>query len=155
VTEFRDDEKPAPAGDAVSPLDIRRAAMDLLARREHSYRELTRKLSVRFDAVEMIRIQIDRLRDEQLQSDARFAESYLYSRAQRLYGPQRIRAELRERGVSDELVVAAFGATDIDWSANRAKLMLSKFGDKAPVDFKEKAKRLRFLQYRGFSTEID
>src|SRR5690606_5293459 len=136
-------------------LDIRRAAMDLLARREHSYRELTRKLSVRFDAVEMIRIQIDRLRDEQLQSDARFAESYLYSRAQRLYGPQRIRAELRERGVSDELVVAAFGATDIDWSANRAKLMLSKFGDKAPVDFKEKAKRLRFLQYRGFSTEID
>lgn len=129
--------------------------MDLLARREHSYRELLQKLTQRFDEPALIRSEVDRLRDENLQSDARFAESFLHSRAQRLYGPQRIRAELRERGIGDELIAATLAAADIDWSANQQKLLLNKFGAEPAVDFKDKAKRLRFLQYRGFSSAID
>lgn len=129
--------------------------MDLLARREHSYRELIQKLSLRFADAELIHQAVDRLRDERLQSDYRFAETYLYSRAQRLFGPQRIKAELRERGIADDIVATVFAEAEIDWAANQVKLLHTKFGEKAPVDFAEKAKRLRFLQYRGFSSGTD
>ncbi len=129
--------------------------MDLLARREHSYRELLQKLALRFAAADLVRAELDRLRDEKLQSDQRFAEAYLYSRAQRLYGPQRIKAELRERGVADDIVADVFAQSGIDWSENQRKLLLTKFGTKPAADFKEKAKRLRFLQYRGFSSSTD
>lgn len=127
--------------------------MDLLARREHSYQELQRKLCARFADTKLVRIEIDRLRDERLQSDERFAEAYLHSRAQRLYGPLRIRIELRERGISDALIATTMQQNDIDWQANLQTLIGNKFGRAAPRDLKDKAKRLRFLQYRGFVGE--
>lgn len=136
--------------DQVSATDIRRAAMDLLARREHSKRELQQKLALRFSNRELIDSEIDRLITERLQSDARYAEAYLYSRAQRLYGPTRIKAELRERGIADEIIAAAFSTANIDWSANLRKLETNKFGPTPPANLHEKAKRVRFMQYRGF-----
>ena len=86
-------------------------------------------------------------------------EAYLHSRSQRLYGPQRIKAELRERGIADEIIAVVFAEADIDWYANKQQLLQNKFGaqsatDFSTIDFKERAKRLRFLQYRGFSTEF-
>lgn len=133
-----------------SATDIRRAAMDLLARREHSRRELQQKLMQRFPDNPLVECEIERLCDEHLQSDERFTEVYLHSRARRLYGPQRIKAELRERGIADTVIVKVFKQTAIDWYANRQTLELNKFGHKPPSDLKEKAKRMRFLQYRGF-----
>lgn len=138
--------------DEAHAIQIRRAAMDLLARREHSKRELQQKLALRFSPQDIIDHEVERLCAECLQSDARFAEIYLNSRAQRLYGPNRIKAELRERGIADEIIVTTFLNADIDWQANLQKLKIGKFGHLPPADFKEKAKRLRFIQYRGFST---
>jgi len=43
---------------------------------------------------------------EGLLSNARYAESFIHSRFQRGQGPQKIRAELRERGVDDALIEA-------------------------------------------------
>lgn len=136
--------------DAASPSDIRRAAMDLLARREHSRRELYQKLTLRFSNRALIDQEIERLCNERLQSDARYTEVYLHSRAQRLYGPGRIKAELRERGIADEIIAAAFHHADINWQENLRKLEIGKFGTEPPADVREKAKRVRFLQYRGF-----
>ena len=140
--------------DDVKPTDIRRAAMDLLARREHSKRELQQKLTLRFSNRDLINQAIEQLCEEHLQSDDRYAEAYLYSRAQRLYGPTRIRAEMRERGIADEIIAAAFLNADIDWQANLRKLETNKFGQKSPADLQEKAKRVRFLQYRGFGSVL-
>lgn len=127
--------------------------MDLLARREHSGRELTDKLAARFDAAALIRTELERLRAEGLQSDRRFAEAFLHSRAQRLYGPLRIKTELRERGVDENVIDEIVRAAAIDWHANLQKLLFDKFGLKPPADFRERAKRMRFLQYRGFEVE--
>jgi regulatory protein len=142
---------------AVTATDIRRAAMDLLARRDHSFRELVDKLAHRFgtatQTASLIQSEVERLRDERLQSDERFAEGYLHSRAQRLYGPLRIKAELRERGISDTVIAALLKASDIDWQQNLQRLADSRFGLRPAADFKEKAKRMRFLQYRGFHVE--
>lgn len=135
--------------EAVSATDVRRAAMDLLARREHSYRELFDKLVRRFGS-SLVEQELGRLKVESLQSDERFAEAYLHSRSQRLYGPLRIRMELRERGIADSVIASVIRESSIDWRANLEKLALERFGRKPAADFNERAKRMRFLQNRGF-----
>ncbi len=137
----------------INPADIRLAAMNLLARREHSVRELRNKLKRRFPDDGLIDEQIFRLTEQQLQSDARFAESYAHQRMSRGYGPLRLREELRERGVSEADVATVMEEMEIDWCAQAAEVLRKKFGALAPQDIKEKARRTRFMQYRGFAAD--
>lgn len=135
--------------------DIRRAAMDLLARREHGFQELCDKLARRFGSGPslgpLIRGEVERLREDGLQNDARFAEAYLHSRAQRLYGPMRIRLELRERRIAEEIIEHALTQAEVDWSKLVHELVWRKFGHKPPETIVERAKRQRFVAYRGFN----
>ncbi len=132
-------------------------AVGLLARREHSVKELAQKLSTRGAAHEVADSVIRRLIDERLQSDARYAELYLRQRMEKGYGPQRIKAELRERGVADGLIAAefrrAFEEDGVDWYRCAAAAYRKKYGERPIEDIKERAKRQRFMQYRGFDHE--
>lgn len=150
--DFHEDDAPE-AHPAVDPADVRFAAMNLLARREHSLSELRRKLRRRFPDGQLVETQLQRLADENLQSDERFAESYAYQRSGRGYGPARVRQEMRERGLTDKDVALAFDAADIDWFALAQETFRKKYGESAPADIKEKARRIRFMQYRGFSAD--
>lgn len=127
--------------------------MDLLARREHSRRELRDKLRRRFSDEALIEEHIERLAEEGLQSDERFAESFLRQRVGKGQGPLRISQELKQRGIEDALISLAFGAGQVDWPGCAADVLQRKFGPGAPADLKDKARRVRFLQYRGFSYE--
>ncbi len=84
----------------VNEASVRLAAMNLLARREHSRREMQRKLGRRFPP-ELLDTALNRLQEERLLCDSRFAECFLRQRAGRGFGPQRIRHELRERALKD------------------------------------------------------
>ncbi len=137
----------------ITPADVRLAAMNLLARREHSVRELRNKLKRRFTDDAMIDEQIARLTGQNLQSNLRFAESYARQRIGRGYGPVRVREELRERGASGLDVAAAMEELQVDWFAVASEVALKKFGALAPSDINEKARRVRFMRYRGFTTE--
>ncbi len=137
----------------INSADIRVAAMNLLARREHSVHELRTKLQRRFPASEKINEQLSRLIAQCLQSDVRFAQSYARQRISRGYGPIRLREELRERGVSDVDIAAAMDEMEIDWRALAEEVIHRKFRAHTPIDIKEKAKRARFMQYRGFLAE--
>lgn len=130
--------------------EIRHAAIALLAQREHSRRELTEKLSRRFSDTDTIAAQIDWLQQENLQSDARFAEQFVRSRVQRGHGPYRIKSELRQRGVEGAVIDSALAQNEIDWDARLAELIERKWGDTPATDIKELAKRSRYLQGRGF-----
>lgn len=138
---------------AVDPAAVRVAAMNLLARREHSLRELRDKLLRRFPDELVIQQQLARLAAEQLQSDARFAQSYIHHRSTKGYGPVRVKGELRERGVQEADIQAAMAAQDIDWCALAADVLRKKFGNSPAIELKEQAKRAQFMQYRGFTTE--
>ncbi|HEX5842944.1 MAG TPA: regulatory protein RecX, partial [Pseudomonas sp.] len=83
-----------------NPVAVRRAAMDLLARREHGRVELTRKLRNRGAADELIEAALDRLAEEGLLSEARYMEAFVGYRARAGYGPLRIREELTQRGLA-------------------------------------------------------
>ncbi|WP_297811554.1 recombination regulator RecX [uncultured Methylophaga sp.] len=126
-------------------------AVSYLARREHSALELRRKLDKSgFDTAD-IELVLSQLQQADLQSDERFAESYVRSRTGRGYGKTRIRMELQERGVADELIRDSLQQAEIDWFALAAEVRRKRFGEQNPEDFKSRAKQQRFLQYRGFS----
>ena len=138
-----------PAGQA-----IRCAAMDLLARREHSFKELTDKLSQRFSHQGLIAEELEKLRDEDLQSDQRFAEMFVRSRISKCHGPIRIKNELRARGVPERWVSHAIREEGADWADLIQCLSSKKYGEQEPVDARERSKRMRFFQYRGFSIDL-
>lgn len=138
---------------AIDPADIRLAAMNLLARREHSVWELRRKLRRRFSDDALLDEQLSRLTEQNLQSDMRFAESYLRQRIASGYGPVRLREELRERGVCRTDIAQIIDDIQIDWRAHAIKVMQSKFGELPSRDIKEEARRARFMQHRGFTAE--
>jgi regulatory protein len=136
-----------------SPASVRRAAMDLLARREHGRIELSRKLRSRGAPTELIEPALDRLAEEGLLSEARYLESFVRMRANAGYGPLRIREELTQRGLAREVIEQALRDSGFDWSAQLHEVWLRKFGE-LPGDQREKARQGRFLSYRGYPLEM-
>lgn len=128
-------------------------AVSLLANREHSAFELTRKLLTAGFDTEEITLTIEQLQQTNLQSDERFAEAYIRSRAERGYGSIRIKNELKERGVASDIITTSLQQADIDWFALAANVRSKRFGEQNPDEFKSRAKQQRFLQYRGFTHE--
>ena len=130
-------------------------ALRLLAMREHSEQQLYKKLAQReFDEIEICD-SIEQLKSENFLSDYRFAESYLRSRKLKLYGPVRIRLELKERGVAANIITTVMQQNDDDdsiedWFAIMQQAYDRKYGNSKAEDYNEKAKRCRYLQNRGF-----
>lgn len=132
---------------------IRLAAMDLLARREHSRSELATKLARRF-ADDDIPPVLDGLESEGLLSDYRFCESYTRMRTAAGFGPLRLRVELRQRGVADALIEQVLEELAPDWSQLLQGLNEKKYRGQDWADRREAARRARFFQQRGFPSEL-
>lgn len=131
----------------------RNQAMNWLARREHSQAEIRTKLAARDYADDAIDAAVRALVADGLISDERFAESFTAARVRKGQGPVRIRAELRQRGVASELIALQLEAAGIDWGRLAADVRQRRFGAEVPQEFSEKARQMRFLEYRGFSSE--
>lgn len=100
--------------------DDPRAAFDvglrLLARREHSRRELARKLEARRFTAQARRCALDALEAAGYLDEPRFAAMVTRHRCAAAYGPLRVRAELAQHGVADDVVDAAIATLDTrDW----------------------------------------
>ena len=135
--------------------DVRLAAMNLLARREHSFQELLTKLSQKFlkseyHPIVLIEEQLQRLQDESLQSDERFTEAFINSKKNSGKGPLAIRQQLQQKGLSPALIEMGLQAIEEEWFALAENAYEKKYSGKPIVDQKEKAKRMRFMQGRGF-----
>jgi regulatory protein len=92
---------------------------------------------------------LDKLRDQGLQSDQRFAQSYAEQRARNGHGPLKIKIELIQHGVSESLAETTMSALEVDWQDLARKAFEKKFPEPAK-DLNEKAKRQRFMRQRGF-----
>jgi regulatory protein len=128
------------------------AAIALLARRDLSSEELRGKLRMKaFDEAIAAAVVAD-LTQRGVVNDERYAQNYVAYHAGRGHGPVRIAAELRRRGLTAPVVDAAL-ASGTDWSALARQACCAKFGPVPPQSWAEKARRARFLQYRGFSSD--
>lgn len=122
--------------------------MDLLARREHSRLELERKLGARSFDAGLVADVLDELAAENLQSDERFAGSFVESRVARGQGPLRIRRELAERGIAT--AGDWLDGERYDWGSLARQARIRRFGAELPGDLKARSRQTRFLEYRGF-----
>ncbi len=127
--------------------------MDLLARREHTRKELIHKLTIRDFPEDVIESVVSRLTEENLQSDDRFAEAFVNMRRKKGQGPIRILNELQERGVSQALQEEYVDTRDSVWRETIKQVREKKFGSAVPEEYAQRAKQSRFLQYRGFTSD--
>lgn len=135
----------------MKPRSATEQAIGLLARREHSSAELQQKLQQAGHEPDKIHGALATLQQNGLQDDQRFAEAYIRSRLLRGYGELRIRQELKQKGVADDLANLSIQQAEIDWFALAAEVRRKRFGEQCPDDFKDRARQMRFLQYRGFT----
>jgi len=129
---------------------LRVAALRLLTRRDHSRAELKVKLAAAAESPEQLDAVLDALQAERLQSDQRFATQRVVARARR-YGDARLKQELRQQGVSDEDISTALPEGGDE--ALRCRAVWARKFSQLPQSGEERAKQMRFLQYRGFSSD--
>lgn len=135
----------------LSPTALRSRALAFLSRREHSQQEIRAKLAELGGSPEVIDAILAEFAERQWQSDDRFAAAFVRQESRKGHGPLTIRQSLKQRGVNDDLIRNALEAED--WFALAASVRQRKFGEVLPSDRKEQARQLRFLQYRGFSSD--
>ena len=138
---------------AADPAVVRAKAMELLARREHSRLELRQKLLQRGYPPELIDPALERLIEERLLDEDRYAELYACARADKGYGPLRIARELRERGVPDERVTATLAALEDNWPAKLRELHRKRFKSRVPADAAGRLQQTRVLRQHGFTLD--
>src|SRR4249919_1709456 len=126
-------------------------ALGLLVRREHSRKELTRKLTTRGVEPEAAVAAVDKLTAAGWQDDQRFAESLIRSRIAAGHGPVRIRAELAMHALDREGVAQALDAAEVDWDEAARDLVRRRFGADVTADRDKQRKAADWLLRRGFT----
>ena len=135
-------------------MSAKSVAVRLLSRREHSALEIRDKLAKReFDDSEITQAIAELIQGGWL-SDERFAEAYIRMRQLKGFGPIRISMELGERGVKETIVEAYLQPYDDVWLQSLQQQYQKKYKNKVIEDYSDKAKRIRFLQYRGFALDL-
>lgn len=130
-----------------------RVGINLLARREHSEMELRRKLQTRGFEISIIDETLQLLITKKYLSNARFIENYIQARRNKGYGPIRVQIELAARGLTALEIEPYLKMHDEAWQDIALQTWKKKFKNIMPRDFKERALQMRFLQYRGFTSD--
>ena len=131
--------------------DLRERALRLLARREHTRAELAQKLSRYAEEHDNLEALIDDLAQTDLVSDQRFAEHFIAAKQKR-FGHLKIAHELRAKGLNAE-TITQLTVTSREQELESARAVWQRKFPSPPVSAVEKAKQMRFLQGRGFSSD--
>lgn len=130
------------------------SAIYSLAMREHSRQEIYNKLKNK-DFSEGVDIDalLEKLEEKNYLNEERFTESFIRYRISRGQGVIKIKNDLRQRGISGLLISSVMQVANIDWPQLASVQREKKFGLVKPLDYKEKAKQMRFLAGRGFEAD--
>lgn len=127
-------------------------ALDYLARREHSRLELEKKLTPYAPTLEELSLVLDSLEQCGLLSAGRMVEHVVHVRRSK-FGSRRIVHELQQKGIDEELIAVALPHLKETELETARTVWRKKFGA-IPTNAKERAKQIRFLMSRGFTSEI-
>lgn len=132
-----------------TPAELKARALRHLVRREHSRAELARKLAPHAESPEAIEAVLDLLLSKKQQSDERFASERARILS-RKYGAAKIRQDLKAKGVDQEVIDRVSSGGELE----RASGILKRKYREPATTREERARRARFLQGRGFSSEV-
>ncbi|MFY1027191.1 recombination regulator RecX [Actinobacillus seminis] len=126
--------------------------VNLLSRREYSEFELRCKMQEKAFYEDEINQALSQVQQKHWQSDKRFTENYIHARAQRGYGFNRIRQELKQlKGIRSQVIDEIMTELEIDWSVLAHTTLRKKFPDYAKCDdLKTKQKIWRYMLSHGF-----
>ena len=144
---------PATGGRAAEVLcaaECRELAVRYLSRREYSVKELKRKLQQRGVSRDTADEVVERLASDDLVSDQRFTQMYVRTRVRHLFGPLKIRGELRSRGVEDDIIGENMPPEE-DWIDVASRWIDKKVSGE--LDYAKRAKTYHSLVNRGFRHE--
>ena len=131
-------------------VELRARALRLLARREHARQELEGKLAPHAGSSAELQSLISGLQQKNQFSEERYAEERA-RKLSRKYGAARIRQDLKAKGVPEELIARFSSSQD---ELQKAKAILERKYRAPATTREEKARRMRFLQSRGFSSTV-
>lgn len=134
------------------PKSLRQRALDYLAKREYSYAELGRKLKAFAEESDDIPALLEDFKTRGWLSDERFTEQLVHARKAK-FGSARVAHELREKGITDDLIANAMIDVKASEFANAREIWQRKYRV-APKTREEWAKQARFLQSRGFGFDV-
>jgi regulatory protein len=133
-------------------ISLKGRALKLLSMREHSRKELERKLASHEAEPGQLKTALDELQARGFIDEQRVVDSVVHRRSGRL-GAGRIKQELQAKGLDAErvaLAVASLRATEVE---RAREVWRRKFGV-LPADAAQRAKQARFLAARGFGGEV-
>ncbi len=131
----------------------KQAAVRFLSRRDHAEQELQQKLLARGYEQAAVDEAVALCQDYNWLDDARFAERLLNNGIAKGWGLLRIRQEMEFKGIHEEVIRQLFEDDEFDWFEHARDVAKKKYGDITMETDKEKARRLRFMQSRGFDFE--
>lgn len=135
----------------LSKAEIRDMAIRYLSRREYGIEELKRKLIQRGAKSDLAESVVSDCVEQNLVSDERFADMYVRTRIRRHFGPLKIRGELRQRGIGDQVIASAMLIEQDVWFDSAEHWAARRVHEH--LDFEARAKLHRSLMNRGFSHE--
>jgi regulatory protein len=135
---------------------IRCVILRWLAQRDYSQQEIRQKLKSKQN-IALNEIEIDIILSDLMQAgfinESRYTENYIRYRRVKGYGPVRISLELQVRGIKDEMIAEHLKITDNAWFVEARHVWRKRFKMGQAADIKQRAKQMRFLQYRGYTQE--
>ncbi len=135
---------------------VNERAIRLLARREHSKKELIQKLLNKVPVPEStISKVVNQIAAQGYQSDDRFVEMYVRSQSHKFYGPIKTINELSfVHGISETLIDQYVNHGAVDWLQIALAALNKKYRMNANLDLDVKSKAFRYLTGRGFPVDI-
>jgi regulatory protein len=129
----------------------------LLGRQEYSKKELTQKLKAKQADDEFIEQLLARCESLGYIDENRYCESFLRRQINKGLGLNRVLAEAGNKGVDRALLMQLIENQEIDWFELALEAYIRKYtSTPEKLDYKDKAKRVRYMMYRGFGyDEID
>jgi regulatory protein len=127
-------------------------ALRLLSQREHSRAELERKLARHEEEPGSLSRTLDELAAKDFISEARVVQSVLNQRAPRM-GTARVKQELAHKGIASDAIAEAVASLRDTELARAREVWRRRFGA-LPADATERARQVRFLLARGFSSAV-
>lgn len=142
------DEKP------VTLASLKNYLVWLLARQDYAQATIVQKLKQRQATSEQIAQLVDWAIQLGYIDDERYCRGFIQRHAAKHHGLMRIRQEAAQKGLNREIIENALNELEIDWYQLAQSAYNKKFSrSNKKLDFKEKAKQMRYLSYRGFNRD--